>query len=169
MYASAPRGSLGVTPLRRWILSRGAIRRHLAIAVLALAVVAVPSCGDAREELRAELETLPAPAHLVLIQESEEGPSACFAGDCPGASRYYASERTVDSTCADVRDAIERWGVADASWRLDPCSLSTTHGGDELGVAVFDVRRLPPSVADGIDSADRDRYRAAVLITLTRD
>jgi hypothetical protein len=140
---------------------------RLAVAAFAL-VALIASCSDAHEALESEIETFPAPSHLVLLQHSVNGPSRCFAGDCPRVSRYYASERKVEDTCRDVRRAVDGWDVEDAHWRPTPCSLSTTRGGDELGIAVYSAARLPPSVIADLDPAELDRYRSAVYVSLTK-
>lgn len=127
------------------------------------------SCGNAQEGLKQELESFVTPAHLILIQQSEEGPSRCFAGDCPRIINYYASEQPLETTCADVQEAVRAWDVDDAEWGSSPCSLSTTRGGDEVAVAVYEADELPPSVIDEIEPSDLGGYRSAVLIMLTRD
>jgi len=117
--------------------------------------------------MQAELDTFPVPDHLILVESRSEGPSTCFAGDCPRATRYYVSERTVDETCTDMMDAVRDWG-ADASWNnwsdLNPCTLSTRRGKDELSISVYDADRLRPDVASELGPEGLSPYRAAVNI-----
>jgi len=120
--------------------------------------------------MQAELDTFPVPDHLILVESRSEGPSTCFAGDCPRATRYYVSERTVDETCNDMMNAVSDWG-ADAEWHhnieRNNCGMSTHHGRDELAVSVFPASRLRPDVATNLDPADADRYPTAVIVGLS--
>jgi hypothetical protein len=143
-------------------------------ASLVVAILAMPACDSEttrrlQENLRDELATFPAPDHMKLVHHEESGISSCIGGDCPSAVRYYTSERSVEVTCQDVMDAIDRWGLQQVEWRheegeLDQC---TAYGSDRdryLSVAVLDAERLPPSVVSGIDDSQLRRARSAVLL-----
>lgn len=120
--------------------------------------------------MQAELDTFPLPEHLTLVDSRSEGPSSCFAGDCPNAIRYYISERSVDETCTDMMTAANDWG-AEPKWHRsierNRCAMSTAHGQDELAISVFPVSRLAAHIAAELVPEDLDRYHAAVLIDLS--
>jgi hypothetical protein len=106
-----------------------------------------------------------------LVLREESGISSCIGGDCPSAVRYYASQRSVEVTCQDVRDAIDRWGIQQVAWdfdgdELDRCTAYGSDGDRYLSVAVFAAEELPPSVVSTIDLSQVRRARSAVLLDL---
>lgn len=143
-------------------------------ASLVGAILTLPACDSEatrrqQEELRDELATFPAPDHLKLVHREESGISSCIGGDCPSAVRYYASLRSVEVTCTDVRDAIDRWGIQQVEWGIDEDELNrcTAYGSDGdryLSVAVFAAEELPPSVVSALDFSRFRRARSAVLL-----
>jgi hypothetical protein len=145
---------------------------------MATLVLLVPGCdsrqsGLQQEELRDEVATFPAPAHLVLVHREESGISSCIGGDCPSAVRYYASERSVEATCRDVRRSVDRWGLAEVEWTIDegsewsPCSGGGRSAGQALSVSVFDADHLPTLTLSDIDRSDIRPYRSGVLVSLS--
>ena len=144
-------------------------------ASLVVAILATPACDSEttrrqQEELRDELATFQAPDHMTLVHEEESGISLCIGGDCPSAIRYFTSERSVEVSCRDVRDAIDRWGVQQVEWRHEgepgECTAYGSDGDRYLSVAVFAAERLPPSVVSEIDGSQLRRARSAVLLDL---
>ena len=137
----------------------------------------VPACDSResrreQEELRDEVATFPAPAHLVLIDREESGIASCIGGDCPRAVRYYASERSVEATCRDVRSAVQRWNLAQVEWNIDlgselgPCRGSGVTEGQSLSVSVFDADRLSTLIVSDLEPADVRQYGSGVLVEL---
>jgi hypothetical protein len=150
---------------------RPVIRASLVVAILAMPACDSETTRRQQEALRADLATFPAPDHLKLVHREESGISSCIGGDCPSAVRYYASPRSVEVTCQDVRDAIDRWGIQQVTWRidgdeLDPCTAYGSDGDRYLSVGVFPAERLPPSVVSAIDLSQFRRARSAVSVDL---
>jgi hypothetical protein len=150
--------------------------RSVIRACLVIAILTMPACGSEttrrqQEDLRAELATFPGPDHLKLVHQEERGISSCIGGDCPSAVRYYMSERSVEITCQDVTEAIDRWGIQQVEWRADEgepdqCTAYGSDGDRHLSVAVFAAEELPPSVVSTIDVSQFRRARSAVLLDL---
>jgi hypothetical protein len=145
------------------------------VSVLLFLLVSACDSSESRreqEELRDEVATFPAPAHLVMIRREESGIASCVGGDCPRADRYYASIRSVEVTCRDVRRAVQRWNLAQVEWTLDlgseiaPCSGSGQSEGRALTVSVFNADRLPTRVTSGIEQEDAPAYRSGVVVEL---
>jgi hypothetical protein len=153
-------------PSGRGPTKAGPSPRLLLVALGLMLGLVLAACGDARVRLQQDLDTFPLPEHVELVESRIGGPPYCFI-DCPNVVRYHVSVRSVEETCQSLQEAVEQWGVTDASWNIgesefNPCTMSATRKGNEFTVSVYDASRLAPDVASNLEPGELETYQAAV-------
>lgn len=151
-------------------LPRWAWRAALLLAVVgglvALAVVRYAP----QERMLGHLDRLELPDDVVLISEETGGPPHCFAAACPNVTRRYATGRPAVEVCPQVQEAVEAWGVREASWRVgesefNPCTGSARRSRYSVSVAVAPFERRV-TMRPGRDEAPPDARETTVIIEL---
>jgi hypothetical protein len=86
---------------------------------------------------------------------------------CGQVTSYYVSSADIDTTCAGVREALQKWGVVALSdTREHPCSLHGSKQRYGVNVQVEEDAQVPDG--RGGTTAISEPHESVVIITVTR-